>query len=143
MQLLSIENAQETLCLSSMIARPNYGGFGPSFWTAGSDQYHENWFIWCTATTTKNISSDFKWGSGEPNNVNSENCVEMGVTSGTPPNNVYYNDVNCLTYSTKYICETYEPGCSMPSCPNFTCQTDAAKQVLMEHSDKRVANNIS
>ncbi|XP_059481673.1 uncharacterized protein LOC132200308 [Neocloeon triangulifer] len=128
MQLLSIEDAQEVLCLSSMLARSNYGGFQSGWWTAGSDEFHENYFVWCTASTTKNITSDFKFGSGEPNNMGgNENCIEMVVTGGTPPTNVYFNDRTCVNFKSKFICETYEPGCSMPKCPNATCQTEVAK----------------
>ncbi|XP_059482049.1 macrophage mannose receptor 1-like [Neocloeon triangulifer] len=125
MQLLSIENAQETLCLSSMIARPNYGGFASRWWTAGSDEYHEKYFVWCTASSTKNITSEFKFGEGQPDNAGgNENCIEWVVE----PNNVYFNDRACLDVKNRYICETYER--SMPKCPNGICQTEAAKVEL-------------
>ncbi|XP_065349858.1 macrophage mannose receptor 1-like [Cloeon dipterum] len=130
MQLLSIEDAAETMCLATMLAKSNYGFGGTSWFTAGSDEFHEGQFTWCTANTATNISSGFRWNAGEPNNdKGTENCIQMIVGGGSPPENVNFNDVNCGS-TIKFICETSAPPCQFPQCPSVPCRTDVEKSMF-------------
>lgn len=64
------------------------------FWIGYNDRKKENAFVW-----TDGSSATFtKWRSGEPNNYNNEDCVEMNFRDG------YWNDDNCAL-SMSYICK--------------------------------------
>ncbi|XP_065346631.1 macrophage mannose receptor 1-like [Cloeon dipterum] len=126
MKLVSFETAADYLCFSKMLQVPNYG-LGGAWWTSGSNIF-SGFYLWCTGDLASNVTSDIKFVSGEPNNAGgNENCIEMVVGGGTPPNNLLMNDRPCTAYTTRYVCETTALGCPFPQCPALPCQTEAAK----------------
>jgi hypothetical protein len=76
-----------------------------NFWTSGSDEFHEGIFNWCGTSKAVNVSMDFKFGAGEPNNYGgNENCIQSKVLGDKPPATFIYNDNICKS-SNRYICE--------------------------------------
>ena len=78
-----------------------------SYWTSGSDEYHEGVFSWCAPQKAVNVSMDFKFKPGEPNNNGgSENCLQGSILSDPLPDTFVYDDQGCgKTF--RYICEVY------------------------------------
>jgi hypothetical protein len=75
------------------------------FWVSGSDEFHEGIFNWCGTPKAVNVSMDFKFGAGEPNNFGgNENCIQSAVRGDAPPATFVYNDNVCST-PFRYVCE--------------------------------------
>jgi Lectin C-type domain len=75
------------------------------FWTSGSDEFHEGIFSWCASEKAVNVSMDFKFSPGEPNNWGgSENCIQSTVVADAPPATFIYND-NMCNKPIRFICE--------------------------------------
>jgi hypothetical protein len=80
---------------------PTGSQLGGYYWTSGSDEFHEGIFSWCGTSKAVNVSSDFKFAVGEPNNYRGEeNCIQALVG----PSAFLYNDNGCPK-PYKYICE--------------------------------------
>jgi len=84
------------------------GSSGPlegPYWTSGSDEFHDSIFNWCGTNLAVNVSLDFKFSPGEPNNFGGkENCIQAAVTGAGSPDNFIYND-NACEKPFKFICE--------------------------------------
>jgi hypothetical protein len=76
-----------------------------SYWTSGSDEFHEGVFSWCASQKAVNVSMDFKFKPGEPNNFGGvENCI-LGSVVGDPfPDTFMYSDQGCEK-THRFICE--------------------------------------
>lgn len=123
MSFLSVETLAEQTCISKMvygklIKNPilfilyikyelglNGGDLLDSYWTAGSDEFHEGIFKWCSTLKAENLSTALKFKVGEPNNGGgAENCIQSTVSADPLPDNFLYSDINCNN-TQRYICE--------------------------------------
>uniref|UniRef100_A0A8C4SLW9 C-type lectin domain-containing protein n=1 Tax=Erpetoichthys calabaricus TaxID=27687 RepID=A0A8C4SLW9_ERPCA len=90
--LVSIESPSENQYV--ILVKLNFNLFNNSFlatsdvWTGLNDLEISNYFTW----SSSDIVRFTYWDSGEPNNHNGENCVEMGITAN---GSSYWNDLNC------------------------------------------------
>ena len=70
------------------------GNDGWTRWIGLTDQTSENSFVWSDESPVSYVN----WNGGEPNNVNSENCVQMKMKDGS------WNDAHCVDKISS-ICE--------------------------------------
>lgn len=76
-----------------------------TYWTSGSDEFHEGFFKWCSSPKAENISKDLKFKAGEPNNGGgAENCMQSSVSADQIPDNFAYSDSGCKN-TQRFICE--------------------------------------
>jgi hypothetical protein len=83
----------------------NGGDLVDSYWTSGSDEFHEGVFKWCSSPKAENVSRELKFKTGEPNNGDgSENCMQGSVLAEPLPDNFVFSDHNCSS-TQRFICE--------------------------------------
>ncbi|XP_059487191.1 lectin subunit alpha-like [Neocloeon triangulifer] len=91
MQLVAIESLEENNAILREVS-----GDRSAFWTSGTDQGQEGYFVW--DTTGQSVGFSY-WAHGEPNNFfGNEHCIKMKSSSHQ------WNDNACWD-SEKYICE--------------------------------------
>lgn len=79
-QLLTLLNNKEHEDTVALVAKYKIH----IIWLAASDIGHEGNFVW---TTNGQTVTDRHWGKGEPNNKNTENCLQLYYN--------IWNDVSC------------------------------------------------
>jgi Lectin C-type domain len=89
-------------------------GFTIELWLGASDIDSEGDWVWIDGTPLPAPYSD--WKSGEPNNDNGEDCLEMQGSSGV------WNDDDCDA-TQSYACEA-PLNASLPQCASFPRTTD-------------------
>jgi hypothetical protein len=83
----------------------NGGDLLDSYWTSGSDQFHEGVFKWCSTPKAENVSTELKFKTGEPNNGGgAENCMQGSVLAEPLPGTFVYSDQDCNN-TQRFICE--------------------------------------
>jgi Lectin C-type domain len=83
----------------------NGGDLLDTYWTSGSDEFHEGLFKWCSTPKAENVSAELKFKTGEPNNGGgAENCMQCSVLADPMPNNLVLSDHDCNN-TQRYICE--------------------------------------
>ncbi|CAG9855656.1 unnamed protein product [Phyllotreta striolata] len=107
MQLLTITSEAENKKIEEYLKEKGLNG--NRYWTAATNlgDRPDRW-VW---SSTGHLITYFKWDAGEPNNTDSENCIE-GAWFTT--NGFTWNDVTCLR-SNHFICE------ATTDCYNLKC----------------------
>ncbi|HMJ15517.1 MAG TPA: lectin-like protein, partial [Polyangiaceae bacterium] len=121
--LAKIDGPTENSFLSSLV--PSHAGA----WMGLNDRppAQEGTYFWADGTPTTYTA----WGTGEPNNFDDEDCVEIHMFDGG------WNDSNCL-FERDYVCERTVPNASrewtqrcvnrVPSACNATCGSTSSGQ---------------
>ena len=72
-------------------------------WSGGNDINNEGRWVWAEADGSDGVeiesSWNINWASGQPDNGNNEDCMEINKFG------MALNDNQCYTYLTSFICE--------------------------------------
>jgi hypothetical protein len=80
-----------------------------TYWTSGSDEFHEGIFKWCSTPKAESMSRTMiLFKAGEPNNGGgAENCIQSSVSADPLPDNFLYSDSVCKN-AQRFICEAIQ-----------------------------------